>query len=411
MKKMLPVVSMMLLVCVVIFTFFGESASSSSSEVNILKIGASLPLNVAFGMDTKKALEVIVPMFNEAGGISVNGKRYKVDLIIYDDKYTADGGRAAVERLVYQDKVQFLVCQIGSVSILPGMAITESEKILSFVGGASDKLMAPENNYMFRAQATVLTSIPIWVLTQKLFPNAKTAVLLSPDHEGGKAKAAIEGKLARSLGFEVDTIFYPPKTTDFSPFATKINTISPAVVNFAGGGAGSELGLQLKALYTGGYRGGLFMGQSINLPEVLTVCPPEAAEGVVSGMSVADLEEPPPVSKEFKDAFIEKYGSWNTNACGWTSPWYACIGAIKKADSLDPTRIANLLHNNGLEWEANSGNYRLVKRPDLGNSKYCDALMEWMAGQVTNGKVIFKGGVSIEDSIVGWEQVHPGEWR
>jgi hypothetical protein len=39
--------------------------------------------------------------------------RYNIQLFVYDDKWTAEAGRVAVERLVYQDKVQFMISTIS----------------------------------------------------------------------------------------------------------------------------------------------------------------------------------------------------------------------------------------------------------------------------------------------------------
>jgi len=69
------------------FMMFIPLSNASAAEVKTLKVGCTLPLNVGFGVETKKALEIIVPAFNKAGGFDINGQKYKVDLIIYDDKY------------------------------------------------------------------------------------------------------------------------------------------------------------------------------------------------------------------------------------------------------------------------------------------------------------------------------------
>ena len=65
------------------------------------------------GIEAEKSFDVLVDEFNRAGGLTVKGEKYKVEMVIYDDKYRADTGRAAVERLLYEDKVRFIVGSFG----------------------------------------------------------------------------------------------------------------------------------------------------------------------------------------------------------------------------------------------------------------------------------------------------------
>ena len=111
------------------------------------------------GVDTKNMLEMLLSKFNEEGGLMVNGQRVAFELIIYDDKWTAEAGRAAVERLVYQDKVKFIISHIVSPTIVAGLSITESEKVLSFRSGTTLKIVDPKNRFTF-GTSTTRTSLP-----------------------------------------------------------------------------------------------------------------------------------------------------------------------------------------------------------------------------------------------------------
>ena len=102
------------------------SVSHAESTPKTLKIGCTLPLGVGLGIEAKKCLDLIIPDFNSKGGLVVGGERYNIEMIIYDDGYKPDKGRAAVERLIYQDKVKFIVGQLASPAIVAGLTPVSS---------------------------------------------------------------------------------------------------------------------------------------------------------------------------------------------------------------------------------------------------------------------------------------------
>ena len=48
---------------------------------------------------------------NAAGGITVGGEQYKIKVISYDSGGSQAGETEATNRLVYQDKVKFIISQ------------------------------------------------------------------------------------------------------------------------------------------------------------------------------------------------------------------------------------------------------------------------------------------------------------
>jgi len=370
------------------------------AEVKTLKIGCTLPLNNSLGLDTKKALEMIVPALNQAGGLSVKGQRYDLDFVIYDDKYAADIGRAAVERLVNEDKVKFIVCQVGSAPIVAGLTVTEPAKVLVFCGGASDKIINPQNKYAF-GTATWRTNLPpLFPLLQKAFPNAKTMVNLSPDDETGKALARDHTKVATALGINVlDSIFYPRDTQDFAPFATKIMSLKPDIMDYPGTLAGTQFGLQFKALYEAGFKGAHISPMPPNMVEVLAVTPKESMEGLISILPATEILNPSPIAKQYKADWTAKYGEWSTASLNWIPAFYAFIEAVKKADSLDPEVIANYASTKGVQWESPNGKAMLVKRPDYKNDRFCDTCASLDFSIYKNGKFEYLGTISAEESL------------
>ena len=397
---------------VLLFSLPLHSQAQSSKDVKVLKVGTTLPLNLGMGVETKKMLEVIVPKFNEAGGITIKGQRYNIDLIIYDDKYSAEGGRAAVERLIHQDKVKHIICQIGSAPIVAGMTISEQEKVLVMAGGASERIVGPKNRYTFGTSTTRTSIPPLWMMARKLFPNAKTVVFLSPDDETGKARAKEEKQVAEAFGVKVlDVLYYPRDTVDFSSIAAKVKSMNSDIVAYPGASAGTQFGLQLKALHAAGFKGGQVSGITPQIEEIKSVASNEAIEGLLCKMPETELPSPPALARTIKQDYTNKYGKWSDASLSWIPGWYAFVAALKKADSTDPDVIANLIAEKGLDWEMPNGKFTLVKRPDLKNSRYTDTCAEQIYGKFVSGKLIYIGKLSLDEVIGSCEKVFGGKWK
>src|SRR3954470_2650017 len=91
--------------------------TASAARAADIKIGAPLALTGAVSDEAKKQ-EVTFKMWlekvNAAGGINVGGTKTKVQLVQYD--YQSDGQRAAqlAEKLITDDKVDFVLSPFGS---------------------------------------------------------------------------------------------------------------------------------------------------------------------------------------------------------------------------------------------------------------------------------------------------------
>jgi branched-chain amino acid transport system substrate-binding protein len=408
-RKGVMTVALMALLAVAAFLIVKGSSAQSSKT---LKIGSVLPLNFGMGVDTKNMLEMLLSKFNEEGGLTVNSQRVAFELIVYDDKWTAEAGRAAVERLVYQDKVKFIISQIASPTIVAGLSITESEKVLSFCSGTTLKIVDPKNRFTFGTSTTRTSLPPLWLMVKKIYPNAKTVVFICPNDEGGRTRATEEKQVAESFGLKVlDTLYYPRTAVDFSSIAVKAKSLNPDLVDYPGADTGTQFGLQIKAVHAAGFRGGQISAINPKMAEVTAVAGNDALEGLVCKMPDTELPNPPPLAKAVKEDYVKKYGKWSDASIPWIPAWYAFLAAVKKANSLDTEAIADVVATQGLQWQRPDGAATMVRRPDLGNSRYCDSCAEAAYGQVKNGKLEPTGRISLTDVIGACEKVFGGNWK
>ena len=90
-----------------------------------------------------------------------------------------------------------------------------------------------------------------------------------------------------------------------------------------------------------------FKGRFIHIGQVDTsVVSNIAGKANVEGMWVHGYVQKPlpdPV-KNWQTRYTEKYGEWNATSIDFTNPAFAFIAAVKKAQSLEPKKIAEALH-------------------------------------------------------------------
>jgi branched-chain amino acid transport system substrate-binding protein len=409
-RLMSLVVSFCIILMLAFLTVYSETARALP-EVKTLKIGCSEPLNVPLGVETKKYLELIVDDFNKSGGLVIKGQRYNINLIIYDDKYTPEGGKTAAERLVYEDKVKFIVGQLGSPAVLGALTVTEPAKVLNVFGGVSDKLNVPGFKYTLGGGG--VGTLALWPYVGKAYPNAKTMVFVSNDDETGHFNVEINKKGAKFYGIEtIREFFVPLGTQDFSPVATSTAAANPGIVSCVGTKGGADTGLLIKALRQSGWQGPI-VHNVFSEPDVIAVCGKEAAEGYTTLFTDSTKwANPPPSAINLRRMYEAKYGSWNSLGMTWANPWYLFIAAVQKADSLEADDILAATRN-GLTYKNLFGEAMLIKRPDLGNNRYIAILNEQGVGQYENGKLVFKDLVSLEEEIKVVEAVlgYPGQWK
>ena len=150
---------------------------------------------------------------------------------------------------------------------------------------------------------------------------------------------------------------------------------------------------------------------NLKMDEVKAVAPIEAIEDLLAKMPDTELPTPPPYAKVFKEAWLKKYGKWSDASIPWIAPWFALMAALKKADSIDPTEVANVMATKGLEWQRVDGKSMLVKRPDLKNTRYCDSIAEGQYGQVRKGKMVPVMRLSLSEVLGACERVFGGNWK
>lgn len=187
MRALNPVVIAVLTLILLFLSFF---AGLAAEPAKVLKIGTTVALKTKEGLQTKKWLDLFSERLNNAGGLVVGGQRYTVQVISYDDDYSADGGRAAAERLIYQDKVKYIICQFPSPPIVGSLVVAEPNKVLQIGNGMTEKTMEPQYHYYYRAPSMFFINgnWVQWVEQFRAQGLPMSVVMLNPDDVTGRVK-------------------------------------------------------------------------------------------------------------------------------------------------------------------------------------------------------------------------------
>ena len=219
-------------------TVLGVGTIQSALAEDVIRFGASLSLTgstSAEGGRVKDGYDFYAKLANERGGIDVGGKKHKVEIKYYDDESNAQRATALVERLIVEDKVNFVAGPYGSGSTFPASSVAEKYKIPMVIAhGASTTIYERGYKYIF----AVLNSVDqytINIIQMAADRGAKSVALISEN--ALFPKLGIDGAAVQAKDAGMQVVYkeyYPSKTTDLSAVLSAAGAQKPDVL-IAGG--------------------------------------------------------------------------------------------------------------------------------------------------------------------------------
>ena len=227
--------TMLFLVSLSVIWVLGISGSLAAEKV--IKFGCAVSMTGIFAHEGelhKNGLEFWKDKVNEMGGISVGGKRYKVDIKYYDDKSDTMTSAKLVEKLITVDKVDFIFGPFGSGATFAGSSVAEKYKIIMIAPmGSADKIYERRYKYLFSAIATVGKSHDDWVpgFLSQLNPRPRTLAIIAQNSLWPLSSAAAFTKPAEEWGLKVVySEKFPGGIEDFSALYTEIRARKPDIL-------------------------------------------------------------------------------------------------------------------------------------------------------------------------------------
>lgn len=213
--------------------FFASAVVAHSSFAQgTVKIGAPLALSGALADEGRKqavAYELWLERVNAAGGITVGGKKMKVELITYD--YQTDEKRAQqiAERLINIDKVDVLTAPFGSGHTKVVAGVAERYRIPIVAVASAEPVHNQGFKYLFGTLSPSMGLVDsMLTYFKEKAPGTKRVAILSRDDVFPKAMASALMTRAKDAGLEVVyQAFYPVGTLDHSAAITAIRASKP----------------------------------------------------------------------------------------------------------------------------------------------------------------------------------------
>ena len=332
-----------------IFAAALSGGGAVQAEDKTLTIGLLGPLSggaASYGVELMRGAELRVEEINKGGGLKVGADAYRIKLVSYDHKAQAADTATATNKLIFQDKVKYIIGNAVGATCNAAQTITEPNKVMfAFVCWGTNNL-APEKPYSFRSMLSQWElAEPFYRWVKENHPTIKRVAAISPNDTSGKDTNTAVVKALKALGFEVAADeYYERGTKDFYPVLTKILAQKPDMIDVAAAPPG-EAGLILKQAMELGFKGAKGWTAGINPFTIISVAGPEAAEGVWSPANInVKGDHVSAAVRKFGETYERRYGEVpGAIAVANYAAFDVFTQAMQKAGSIDTDRVLAVL--------------------------------------------------------------------
>jgi branched-chain amino acid transport system substrate-binding protein len=211
----------------------GSLVVSPALAQDSLRIGAPLPLTGALapeGAKLKQGYELWQEKVNAGGGVKAGDKKLKVELLYYDYQSTTPKAVQLAEKLISDDKVDFLFSPFGSGATKAVSAVAEKYGVPLLASSASSAEVFDQgykNLFGLYTENSTLSE-PIAELIKGKLPNVKRVAILARNDLYPLSLANEFEKSVKKRGFEVVYFEkYPIGTLDHSSALTQLRAAKP----------------------------------------------------------------------------------------------------------------------------------------------------------------------------------------
>jgi branched-chain amino acid transport system substrate-binding protein len=344
MKKSAVFIILLAILSLLIYGCNKEDSSQIKIGV-IAELTGDIP---AVGASCKNAAEMAVAEVNDAGGVQLGDKKYKIKLIIEDNAGKADQSASSAQKLITQQKVTAIIGPNASRYALPAAEIAESGKVVLITPWSTapkatlDSKTGAAKKYIFRAcfidpfQGRVVAKFALDNLKLK-----KAAVLYDVASEYNKGIAEIFKEVYEQNGGKVVAFeTYTTNDKDFSSQLTKIKQAAPEVIflpNYY-----SEVPLQIQQAKRLGITVPFIGGDAWGSEELIKLCGKDCNDYYFSTHYAADAATD--TTKKFIAGYKAKYGATPDDVAALTYDSFGLLfQALKSAGRNDRQAVRDAL--------------------------------------------------------------------
>lgn len=315
---------------------------------NVIKIGWLGPKTgdtALWGQAEYDTVVMLAEDLNAKGGVDVGGKKYKVEVIGYDDKGDSTEAVNVAKRLTSQDKVVAIVGPQGSGEAIPIAPVVNEAKVPVVATTATNpKVTVTEagalNQYMFRACFTdpYQGSVAATYAYEKL-GKRRAAIFMTVDDAYSAGLTEFFKESFKKLGGEiVEEVSFTAGEKDFRAPLTKIKAAKPDVIfspNYY-----TDVALSAKQARELGIDSVMLGGDGWPSENLISL----AGNALEGCFFVNHLDFNDPAVADFRNAYKAKYNkNAELNSYMAHDAFLMVIEAIKKAKSIKSEDIMKAL--------------------------------------------------------------------
>jgi len=322
----------------VVASAFTSVAARADEDLKLGVIAALSGGGTAWGLGLQRGVQIALDEVNASGGLKVGGKTYKLGLVAYDDQYNAAQAKTAVDRLVQQDGIKFIMGPIGSPGALSSLSVTQPAKVLQFVDGYAPGILKNDFNaaYIFRVDNSNLEfseRIVTWI--KQAMPEVRKVGMIVPNDATGQAAVPTLTAAYKKQGLDVWVDFYERGNKEFTPVLLRMMAQNVDLFDLNSASPG-DAGLMVKQVRQIGFKGKVLQAGGAGVDEIVAIAGPLA-----NGFIKYDVvDEADARTKPLVDAYARKFsGPMNGMVPIYYNATQILLEAMRRADSLDTTKV------------------------------------------------------------------------
>jgi branched-chain amino acid transport system substrate-binding protein len=315
-----------------------------------IKIATLCPISgpaASWGLAVVRGVELMADKINADGGVDVAGKKHEIELIQGDTKANPEVALSEANRLIFNEKIKYIIGPNVSSATLAILPITEREKVLVSSFSYASEVLGSDKKYSFRLYPAGREYISaLFSYLKQHRPEAKTLALVGFNDQSSLDNAEIAKTLAEGEGLQiVFKDFVQRGTTDFFPLLTNLLAKKPdiiAPIAFTDGPAA----LILQQARQMNFKGDFAFHTFHSVKDLEQKAGKEALEGTI--MITIDNRHPkaPKAMQDLVPVYEKKYNEAFSSVANATYPVLAILAkGIEKAKSLDTTAVAKVLED------------------------------------------------------------------
>ncbi len=323
--------ALIFLLCLLISTGFGcQKSGDSTVKVGLIaELTGDIP---AVGTSCKNAAELAAKEINDAGGITVSGKNYKVELFIQDSAAKPDQAAAAAQKLITQNNVIAIIGPNASSNAIPASEIAETSKTVLITPWSTnpkttqDSRTGEPKNYVFRACFTdVFEGHILGKFAAGNLGVKRAAILFDVASEVLKSQSELFKKsFGKSGGTVAAYETYTTGDKDFSAQLTKIKNASPQIVFLPS--YYTDVPLQVQQAHRLGINVPFLGSDAWSTEELIKMCGSDCEGFYFCNHYSPDTKNP--ATKKFIETYTAKYGKTPDDVAALT---YDAFGLLREA--------------------------------------------------------------------------------